>query len=153
MSAPVSISCVSCHRLELRPHSLDSDALAAVDEIAEERRYRPGEVVFSEGDAADGIYSVTSGSLSICIATGHDQQRIATLGQGATFGEMAVLDGKPRSTTVLADCVVVCKVLTFEALEALEARFPQLRAALFANLALELAGRLRDANEEIRTLA
>ncbi len=95
---------------------LDADALAAVDEIAEVRRYGPGEVVFSEGDEADGIYSVMSGSLSICIAAGHDQQRIATLGQGATFGEMAVLDGKPRSTTVVADCVVVCKVLTFEAL-------------------------------------
>ncbi len=132
---------------------LDADALAAADEIAEVRRFGPGEVVFSEGDAADGIYSVMSGSLSVCIATGHDQQRIATLGQGATFGEMAVLDGKPRSTTVLADCVVVCKVLTFEGLESLEARLPQLRAVLFGNLARELAGRLRDANEEIRTLA
>ena len=54
---------------------------------------------------------------------------------------------------MVADCVVVCKVLTFEALDVARSAVPQLRSVLFGNLARELAGRLRDANEEIRTLA
>ncbi|HMK12730.1 MAG TPA: cyclic nucleotide-binding domain-containing protein, partial [Acidimicrobiales bacterium] len=112
----------------------------------------PGSAVFHEGDDADGIHSVVAGSLSVSIAAG-EQQRIATLGPGATFGEMAVLDGKPRSTTVRADTAVTCRVLTLECLVGLEARFPQLRGVLYANLARELATRLRDANEEIRALA
>jgi glutaminase len=132
---------------------LDRDARAAVDEIAEMRRIAPGDDVFREGDAADGIYSVVSGSLSVLISTRDDRQRVATLGPGATFGEMAVLDGNPRSTTVRADTAVTCKVLTLHALSSLEARFPSLRSVLFANLARELSVRLRDANEEIRALA
>jgi glutaminase len=132
---------------------LDLDARAAVDEAAEVRRYGPGEVVFSEGDAADGIYSVVAGSLSVCIAAARERHRVASLGQGATFGEVAVLDGSPRSSTVVADDVATCRVLTLEALASLESCFPQLQSVLFANIAKELAGRLRDANEEIRTLA
>jgi glutaminase len=96
---------------------------------------------------------VVSGSLSVLISTGGDRQRIATLGPGATFGEMAVLDGDPRSTSVRADTAVTCKVLTLEAIAMLEARFPAVRSVLFANLARELSSRLRDANEEIRALA
>ena len=75
---------------------LDRDARAAVDSITGFRRIAAGDDVFCEGDAADGIYSVVSGSLSVLISTGGHRQRIATLGPGATFGEMAVLDGAPR---------------------------------------------------------
>jgi glutaminase len=132
---------------------LDRDACAAVDEVAEHRHIEAGEDVFCEGDPADGIYSVVSGSLSVLIETTGARQRIATLGPGATFGEMAVLDGEPRSTSVRADTAVTCKVLTLDALAALEARLPSLRSVIFANLARELSSRLRDANEEIRTLA
>ncbi|HTN78456.1 MAG TPA: glutaminase A [Acidimicrobiales bacterium] len=132
---------------------LDGDTRRAVDEAADVRTYEPGSVVFHEGDDADGIYSVVAGSLSVSIAAAGEQQRIATLGPGATFGEMAVLDGKPRSTTVRADSSVTCRVLTLDCLSALESRFPGLRGVLYANLARELATRLRDANEEIRALS
>ena len=118
-------------------------------------RFGPGEVVFSEGDAADGIYSVMSGIAErVHRHRRTTQQRIATLGAGATFGEMAVLDGRPRSTTVRRRLSSWnARSSRSRASTSLEARFPQMRAVLFANLARELAGRLRDANEEIRTLA
>ncbi len=132
---------------------LDAGARRTVDELAEVRRYRAGSEIFREGDPADGMYSVVAGLLSVSIAAAGDRQRIATLGPGSTFGEMAVLDGEPRSTTVTADTDVTCRVLTLEGLATLEQRLPQLRGVLFANLARELASRLRDANEEIRALA
>ncbi len=132
---------------------LDADARQTVDEIAEVRTIEPGLEVFAQGDPADGIYSVVSGSLSVWICDGGERQRVATLGVGSTFGEMAFIDGRPRSTTVVADTTVVVKVLTEQGLTTLEQRVPQARSVLFANLARELSSRLRDANDEIRALA
>ncbi len=132
---------------------LDADARLAVDEIAEVCTIEPGREVFAQGDPADGIYSVVAGSLSVWICNGDDRQRVATLGVGSTFGEMAFIDGRPRSTTIVADTTVVVKRLTEASLTALEARVPQVRSVLFANLARDLSSRLRDANDEIRALA
>ena len=70
---------------------------------------------------------------------------------GLSFGEMALLQRGPRSASVIADMPTVCFEIPFEALDADEMR--GVRKTLLANLALDLAERLRHANEEIRSLA
>ena len=110
---------------------LDPDARAAVDAITELRRIEAGEDVFCEGDAADGIYSVVSGSLSVLISTGGDRQRIATLGPGATFGEMAVLDGRPAlDLGASRHGGHLQGAQLSRAIAMLEARFPAVRSVL-----------------------
>lgn len=53
--------------------------------------------VFRFGDAGDSAYVIEAGSVEICSA---GQVRITTLGAGALFGEVALLDRQPRTATV-----------------------------------------------------
>jgi len=68
------------------------------------KAFAPGEVVFAEGDKGDFMYVVRSGELEIV----RDGIVAETLGPGGIFGEMALIDGSPRSATVRAktDCEV-----------------------------------------------
>ena len=60
--------------------------------------FAPGADVFREGDPADCLYVIHSGRVRI-----HDGEReLETLEAGAIFGEMALVDGSPRSATATA---------------------------------------------------
>jgi CRP/FNR family transcriptional regulator, cyclic AMP receptor protein len=67
-------------------------------------RFAMGDVIFAEGDKGDAMYVIRSGEVAI-ERGGHVME---SLGPGNIFGEMALIDGSPRSVTVRAktDCVV-----------------------------------------------
>ena len=81
-----------------------NDELRALGRTGHLRRFRSGEVIFSAGDAGDGLYLIDSGRVQISVAIGNGQSRVLTvIGAGDYFGEMAVLDEAPRSATAMAD--------------------------------------------------
>ena len=57
-----------------------------------------GDVIFKHGDAPDKMYVVVSGEVEISLR----DAVMETVPQGGTFGEMALIDGSPRSATVIA---------------------------------------------------
>jgi len=61
-------------------------------------RLATGDVIFKDGDAPDKMYVVISGVVEIHLR----DTVIETVPQGGTFGEMALIDGSPRSATVIA---------------------------------------------------
>ena len=63
-------------------------------------QFQGNEIVFRLGDPGDSAYVIESGSVEILLGREPDQHRIHVLGQGDLFGEIALLDGKPRSATV-----------------------------------------------------
>jgi CRP/FNR family cyclic AMP-dependent transcriptional regulator len=63
------------------------------------RRYRKGEMVFMRGDPGRDLYLIESGSVKICLTTSDGKElTLALLGPGEFFGELALLDGDPRSS-------------------------------------------------------
>jgi len=84
---------------------MDSDALARFAAALEEREYADGQTVFSEGDAGDSMYFIVEGCIRIekrAQAVGATNKTLAVLEAGDYFGEMALLDQKPRSASAVA---------------------------------------------------
>jgi signal transduction histidine kinase len=83
--------------------NLSPAELQALRRIAQERTCSAGEEIFKEGDAGDGVYVVKDGLVEISVRIAETVERVfAQLGPGELFGEMAVLEFKPRSATAKA---------------------------------------------------
>ena len=63
-----------------------------------------GDVLINEGDAGDAAYCVVTGEVLVWKASEFGPIELARLGPGAIFGEMSVVDEKPRSASVRALC-------------------------------------------------
>jgi CRP/FNR family transcriptional regulator, cyclic AMP receptor protein len=62
------------------------------------REFKAGDVIFSEGDAADNFYVIQSGKVEIRLGN----RVLETVGVHNIFGEMALIDTAPRSATAVA---------------------------------------------------
>ena len=58
--------------------------------------------IFREGEAGDAAYVVETGSVAIVKTIEGTAMRLATIGLGGLFGEMAILDGSPRMASARA---------------------------------------------------
>jgi CRP-like cAMP-binding protein len=65
---------------------------------AKEVSLKSGDVIFTVGDEADELYIVEQGKVEIRLGN----RLLATLGENAIFGEMALIDDMPRSATAVA---------------------------------------------------
>ena len=67
------------------------------------RRVPAGHILFQEGDAGDGLYGILAGRVAFTVDSVQGKGLILNvLGPGEFFGEIALLDGGPRSATVTA---------------------------------------------------
>lgn len=81
---------------------LDASELSQIVHIMQVLRLREGQVVFTEGDVGDAWYVLFDGEVEVVKEGGDDQGVLLTLGARTCFGEMAILDGSPRSASVRA---------------------------------------------------
>ena len=92
--------------------ALEQGSLDALARAATVRRFTPGELVVREGDDAVAFYVICQGQLEVVKELGQKEERVlATVGAGDFFGEMALLDGFPRATSVRAASDSECLVL------------------------------------------
>ncbi|MCW5693511.1 MAG: Crp/Fnr family transcriptional regulator [Pseudolabrys sp.] len=122
------------------PEGLASGLMAS----ATPRKLTADEVLFLAGDPGDGLYRLEEGLLKVSIASASGAERIlAILGPGAVVGDLAIIDGLPRSATVTALRDSRLSFLSRAAFEAFVAREP----VTYKYLVTMLAARLRDTDQ------
>jgi CRP/FNR family cyclic AMP-dependent transcriptional regulator len=112
------------------------------------RDYAAGTVLFEEGQPGDYMYVVQAGEVEIRRMVGETERVLAVLTPGEFLGEMAILNGRPRSATAIVRVdsrLLVIEGKTFEAM--LRAR-PEIALRIIKALAL----RLDSANQQVELL-
>jgi CRP-like cAMP-binding protein len=131
---------------------LDAVGLETIGRTVRTRRFRRGEVIFHQGDPGDALFIVMNGGIKISLPSDMgDEAILATLRSGDVFGELALLDGAPRSATATAIEPTETLVLPRAQFRELIATEPAVRDALLASIAGELR-RLTNHVEELHFL-
>jgi len=140
--------------LELRDISvfqdLSPEQLHLVQHYVRPVSSRKGEIIFREGEPGDGIYFILSGYVSVF--TGNRDHRLATFADGVFFGEMSILEDKPRSATVRAETDTKLLFMSKKDFQQLTESEPSLAAHILRRLSRDLSHRLRMTNAEVRAL-
>ena len=110
------------------------DELTAVDKVADEVTFAPGELLMKQGNVAYEFIVIIDGTVGI----EHDGEQIASLGPGEHVGEMALLDGGVRSATVVARTEVKALLVGSREFRALVAKLPSLDRQLLKSLTRRL---------------
>ncbi|HUI15979.1 MAG TPA: Crp/Fnr family transcriptional regulator [Xanthobacteraceae bacterium] len=126
------------------PQHLLADLLERITPV----RLRADEVLFLAGDAGDGCYRVEDGLLKVTIVSRGGSERIlAFLGPGAIVGELSIIDGLPRSASVVAVRASVRSFLSRAAFEEFAGKHPE----IYKSLVMLIAGRLRETDAALAT--
>ena len=135
---------------------LNAEECHLVETIVRPLLFNKDEVIIREGDQAKLFFVLARGSVSVQIRvptqTGEKRRRLASLGPGLTFGEMALFGGGARSADVIADEKVICYGIAVEELKELTAAHPNIMVTILSNLTRDFSERLRHANQAIRAL-
>jgi CRP/FNR family transcriptional regulator, cyclic AMP receptor protein len=112
------------------------------------REFPKGHVLFREGEPGKEMFVVQSGKVNITKKVRETEKILATLGAGEFFGEMAILNNKPRSAgAVMAEDgkLLVIDPRTFEAMI-------RGNVEIAVRLIKKLSDRLQEADEQIENL-
>jgi CRP/FNR family cyclic AMP-dependent transcriptional regulator len=133
------------HRDALRRFWLFADLaepeIKQIAALARVQRNKAREVVVSQGDDSADLFLIVEGRLKATSSNANgDEVMLSIMSPGDVFGEMALLDGEPRSATVLT--LETCQLLVIEAraFQALLLEIPSLAMSLMK----VMARRLRD---------
>ncbi|MEO6742439.1 MAG: ATP-binding protein [Chthoniobacteraceae bacterium] len=106
-------------------------------------RVAAGEVIFKEGAPGDGMYLMDEGRVEIVLGADDPEPRVlSNVGPGGVFGEMAIIDDKPRSATARAAVDSVLRFIPHGDVLRLFSQSPHLLLALMRDFTI----RMRDSN-------
>jgi CRP-like cAMP-binding protein/thioredoxin reductase/Pyruvate/2-oxoacid:ferredoxin oxidoreductase delta subunit len=119
-------------RAYLAPMLPDAELAELITDGVQVRRCAGGEVLFKEGDAADGLYLIRRGSVMISRMIAGREVVLSYLAAGNYVGEMALLTDAPRTATVKAAVTTEVVVLNSETFKRVLARNPKWREEMEA---------------------
>ena len=134
------------HKLPGILPSLPEHLSARLFSAATQHHLKAGEPLFVAGDSGDGCYRLERGLLKVVITSARGDERIlAILGPGEIAGELAIIDGRPRSASVFAvrDCEL--SFISRKDFEEYTRQHPEICSYLVS----VLAARLRETDEAL----
>lgn len=102
------------------------------------REFSAGDVLFREGDSGEVMFVIQSGAVRISKSVGGHDKVLAMLGPGEFLGEMAILNGKPRTATATVVEPTRCLVIEARTLEAMVAKNAEIALRLIKKLSKRL---------------
>jgi CRP-like cAMP-binding protein len=140
----------SCKSWVLRQHpifcDLEPEALDQLCRYAKHTVLKRGATIFAKDDPGNSLYAVISGTVKISTSSPDGRNAILNLiGPGELFGEMAVLDGQPRSADATAN--TNCEIFVIDRRDFLP--FVQSQPTLAMNFIELLCTRVRRTSEQV----
>lgn len=112
------------------------------------RSYKPGQVLFNEGEPSHSLFIIRRGAVSIRKVKANTFVEVGKLAVNEVIGELSFFDRQPRSASAVAINDVEANEIPFEAMEKIYDQIPDYMKVIVA----AMAERLRMANEQIRQL-
>lgn len=122
---------------------------AALAELGEKYEYKAGDQIVQEGAKSRDLFVIIRGKVTVRIALPTDngkEEVVYTMREGNVFGELSLVDGSPRSASVIAEEKVVALKFTFDDLGSLMDDFPRIGYLLMRNIASIISSRIRNTN-------
>ena len=131
--------------------ALEDFQLEVISKLLIEKNFRKGEIILVEDDDSNqSLFIIAKGEVKVVLTAEDGREAIlATLKEGYFFGEMALLDGEPRSATVRAVEDSKLLMIRREDFLANVRKEPDLALTLLG----EMSRRLRKSNRQISSLA
>ncbi len=121
---------------------IEREDVAILADVATDIRFPAGHVIARQGEIGTGFFVIVDGLVRVV----RDGQTLAELGPGEFFGEMSVIDRRPRLAQVAAIEPTTCVALAAWDFERVLLAQPRLALALLRGL----TARLREATEQLR---
>lgn len=136
-----------------REGGISSEEIRGLAAFAQERRYPPGAHLFHEGDEGNEMFVVADGRVRISkFIPGGGEEALAILERGDFFGEMALVDGQPRSADARAHAGPVSVLaLSQAAVHEILGMDPRVSIDFLRLLCRLMAKRLREIDEKVTT--
>lgn len=129
-----------------------------VQSLVHYRNYRPGEIVFQQGELGVGMYIIVKGSVNISVNDGHSGQAgqtkfVTRLNEGDFFGEIALVEqtGRRTATAMAAGELVLLGFFKPDLAEIIE-RSPATGVKIVSRLAEVLGRRLKETADRFTEL-
>jgi CRP-like cAMP-binding protein len=133
--------------------TFDGNDLEALGSVGEEKTVKKDELIFDEDSKGDSMYILKSGAVKILKKVKNQENTIAVLSPGEFFGEMALLDGLPRSAAVRATADSEVFQVPLEGYQQLRREKPHTALKLMDIIIKVLSNRLRQANKNLEVIS
>jgi CRP/FNR family transcriptional regulator/CRP/FNR family cyclic AMP-dependent transcriptional regulator len=130
-------------------NGLSDEEIGELTLAARRRAFRSGEVIFHRDDPGQVMYVIKEGKVKICLISPDGQEiSLVVFGQGDHFGELALLDGLPRSADAIAMERVECYTLQRSDFHNAIMKYPKIGIRVME----VLAERLRKTDQQVEDL-